>query len=67
MEVKDRSKPTQSTRCECYNNHPSASGRCTCRPVTDPTRFFGEIAICEECRANCPVGAGKRNPTDEIL
>ncbi len=60
-------KPAWSARCECYNCHASASGRCTCRSsgghiggVTDPTRFEGEVAICEECRANCPAGSGKR-------
>lgn len=72
------SKPAWSARCDCYNNHPSSSGRCTCRfsgndlkknGVTDPTRNEGDVAICEECRANCPVDKGGRmeEVTDETL
>lgn len=60
-------QPAWSARCDCRNNHPSASGRCTCRNsgpgkggVCDPTRYEGEVAICEECRANCPIGNGSR-------
>lgn len=67
-----QTKPAWSARCDCYNNHPSSSGRCTCRysktddgytdGVTDPTRHAGEAAICEECRNNCPAGKGNRQP-----
>lgn len=67
-----------SARCDCYHNHNSNSGRCTCRNsgppihknafghafgVADPTRNKGEVAICESCRANCPAGNGKLNQT----
>jgi hypothetical protein len=60
-----------SARCGCMNNHRSASGKCSCRStrmpdgtyepsVIDPTRFKGDVAICEDCRKNCPVGVGNR-------
>lgn len=64
-------KPAWSARCDCYHNHVSSSGRCTCRTsggrsgVTDPTRHEGQQAICEECRASCPVGEGTRNYNDQ--
>lgn len=55
-------KPAWSARCDCYNGHNSASGRCNCRSdgpvarpdgVTDPTRKEGEQALCTYCRAHC--------------
>jgi len=63
--------PAWSARCDCYDGHRSNSGRCNCRStkmpdgsytsaVIDPTRFDGDKAICEECRANCPAGSGDR-------
>jgi len=59
-------KPAWSARCDCYNYHNSTSGRCPCRNsgssksggVTDPTRSEGHIAICEQCREQCPDGKG---------
>ena len=49
-----------SARCDCNNNHNSASGRCNTRNVTDPTRFHADgFAICERCRAFC-LGEGFR-------
>ena len=54
-------KAAWSARCDCRNNHNSASGRCNSRDVTDPTRFVGdEFAVCEGCRLHCPVGSGFR-------
>lgn len=63
-------KPAWSARCDCYHGHASASGRCTCRDdgdalrdgVTDPTHYDGQVAICSDCRANCPAHRGERNP-----
>lgn len=71
-------KPATSGRCYCYDGgpgHSPNSGRCNCTSdgptepgpgyrhfVTDPTRHAGEKAICESCRANCPAGAGTRQP-----
>lgn len=46
-----------AARCECYNGHASASGRCTARNVTDPTTTASHDAVaCEECRAECMKG-----------
>lgn len=74
------SKPAWSARCNCYNGHPSASGRCTCRydgippgehhlhnGVVDPTRDGDkfEQAVCSDCRKNCPAGNGTRKEEDE--
>lgn len=66
-ETTQKTAPAWSARCDCYNYHPSASGRCTCRSdsgggrgVTDPTRPAGQVAICEHCRTHCPAGAGPR-------
>jgi hypothetical protein len=48
-----------SARCDCRNNHNSASGRCNARNITDPTRTQADnFAACEDCRANCPCGNG---------
>lgn len=47
-------KPASSARCDCRNGHSSASGRCNARNIVDPTRYEGEVAFCEGCRANCP-------------
>jgi len=49
-----------SARCDCRNNHNSASGRCNTRDVTDHTRYHADgVAICDGCRASC-VGEGFR-------
>ena len=49
-----------SARCDCRNNHNSASGRCNTRDVTDHTRFHADgVAICDGCRAFC-LGEGFR-------
>ena len=49
-----------SARCDCRNNHNSASGRCNTRDVTDHTRFHADgVAICVRCRAFC-LGEGFR-------
>ena len=49
-----------SARCDCRNNHNSASGRCNTRDVTDHTRFHADgVAICDRCRAFC-LGEGFR-------
>ena len=49
-----------SARCDCRNNHNSASGRCNTRDVTDHTRFHADgVAICKGCRAFC-LGEGFR-------
>lgn len=58
--AKLENKPAQSGRCDCYNGHHSHSGRCTNRQITDPTRYRGEVAICEHCREHCPAGCGSR-------
>jgi len=49
-----------SARCDCRNDHNSASGRCNTRDVTDHTRFHADgVAICAGCRAFC-LGEGFR-------
>lgn len=71
------SKPAWSARCDCYYGHNSSSGRCNCRHsipsgstlgvsfgVEDPTRHEGEMAVCADCRKNCPAGAGDRKEND---
>lgn len=46
-------------RCDCRNNHSSASGRCNARNVKDPTRRESDnFVACESCRASCPCGNG---------
>jgi hypothetical protein len=42
-----------SARCNCYNGHNSASGRCNTRDTPD--------GICDRCKADC------RPVTDEML
>lgn len=42
-----------AARCECYNDHNSASGRCNNRDVTDPQARPGEAVLCERCRKEC--------------
>ena len=66
--TKTQTKPAWSARCNCYDGHNSASGRCHARNVTDPTRHEGQAAICEACRAGCPAGSGDRKAvTDERM
>lgn len=71
MPARIETAPAWSARCDCYNNHHSNSGRCTCRhdgppkpngaqSVTDPTRFKGQPAYCAACRKNCGHGDGAR-------
>lgn len=63
-----------SARCDCYDYHSSASGRCTCRSddgkgghakgVYDPTHKRGEVAICSDCRINCSWKKGEDYDSD---
>ena len=42
-----------AARCQCYNGHASASGRCNQRNVTDPHAEPGKAVMCESCRKEC--------------
>ena len=57
-------RPSWSARCDCRNDHNSSSGRCSVRDwgkgIEDPTRFYGDIMLCEYCRKMCPLGEGER-------
>lgn len=44
-----------AARCNCRNDHNSASGRCNARDIVDPTATRPEDAVyCESCRQRCP-------------
>lgn len=80
-----KTKPAWSARCDCYCGHNSSSGRCTARSsqnaegkyikgVLDPTHHEHQMAVCKDCRANCPCHKGDRitnritnNPTGEQI
>lgn len=46
-----------AARCECYEGHNSASGRCNVRDVIDPQAKPGERVLCVRCRKECAVKA----------
>ena len=53
MDKLNQTKPARSARCDCREMHATWSERCAQKNVVDPTRFAGDVAICESCRKFC--------------
>ena len=60
MNKPDQTKPARSARCDCRDNHSTWSARCAQKIVVDPTRFLGDVIICESCRKFCFWGCDTR-------
>ena len=61
MDKLNQTKPARSARCDCRELHATWSERCAQKNVVDPTRFAGDVAICESCRKFCFFsGSGTR-------